>query len=108
MRARRRPIRRRAAPPGERQRDERGCYGDIEITRDKSGKLLNIDFKGHNKLKATLEYMDRDEWLLTYNNIAYGMFPVTFKNSNETVGSIELRVNDFLDYDSYNFVKMSR
>ena len=83
-------------------------YGDIEITRDKSGKLLNIDFKGHNKLKATLEYMDRDEWLLTYNNIAYGMFPVTFKNSNETVGSIELRVNDFLDYDSYNFVKMSR
>jgi hypothetical protein len=83
-------------------------YGNLEINKDKSGKFLNIDFKGHNKLKATLEYMDRNEWLLTYNNIAYGMFAVTFKTNNETVSSIELRVNDFLDYDSYNFVKISR
>ena len=80
-------------------------YGNIEITQDKSGKFLNVDFKGHNKLKATLEYMDRNEWLLTYNNIAYGVFPVKFKTNNETVLSIELRVNDFLEYDSYTFIK---
>lgn len=80
-------------------------YGNIEITKDKSGKYLNIDFKGHNKLKATLEYMDGNEWLLTYNNIAYGMFPVKFKTNNETILSIELSVNDFLEYDSYTFFK---
>lgn len=79
-------------------------YGNIEIIKDKSGKFLNIDFKGHNKLKATLEYMDNNEWLLTYNNIAYGIFPVKFK-SNGGVQSIEIRVNDFLDYDTYTFFK---
>ncbi|MCY7422208.1 MAG: serine hydrolase [Chitinophagaceae bacterium] len=79
-------------------------YGNIEIIKDKSGKFLNIDFKGHNKLKATLEYMDNNEWLLTYNNIAYGIFPVKFK-SNGGVQSIEISVNDFLDYDTYTFFK---
>ncbi len=79
-------------------------YGNIEIIKDKSGKFLNIDFKGHNKLKATVEYMDNNEWLLTYNNIAYGIFQVKFK-SNGGVQSIELRVNDFLDYDTYTFFK---
>lgn len=80
-------------------------YGNIEISKDPSGKFLNIDFKGHNKLKATVEYMDNDEWLLTYNNIDYGLFPVSFKLDKESVNSIEVRVNEFLDYDAYNFVK---
>ena len=49
--------------------------------------------------------MDGNEWLLTYNNIAYGVFPVKFKTNNEKVHSIELSVNDFLEYDSYTFFK---
>jgi len=80
-------------------------YGTIEITKDKDGKQLNIDFKGHNTLKASLQHMDNDEWLLTYNNIGYGVFAVKFKTNNKSVSSIDIRVNEFLEYDPYTFIK---
>ncbi len=80
-------------------------YGNMEIKKGDSGKTLNIDFKGHNRLKATLDYMDNNEWLLSYNNIGYGVFPVKFKKDGSKVKSIEIKVNEFLDYDSYNFIK---
>lgn len=81
-------------------------YGNIVVSKDASDKFLNIDFKGHNKLKATVEYMDNNEWLLTYNNIDYGIFPVKFKTEKDAVQSIDIRVNEFLDYDAYTFKKL--
>lgn len=81
-------------------------YGNIQISKDKKGKSLNIDFKGHNTLKAKLEYMDNDEWLLTYNNLGYGIFPVKFNTEKGKVVSIDIRVTDFLDYNSYTFKKV--
>jgi CubicO group peptidase (beta-lactamase class C family) len=82
---------------------ENEIYGPITIEKDKKGLVIN--FKGHNKLLGNLQYMDNDEWLLTYNNAAYGIFPVRFKITGKKVLSIELRVNEFIDYDSYNFMK---
>lgn len=84
---------------------ENELYGPIEINPDEKKGQLNIDFKGHNNLKATLQYMDNDQWLLIYNNLSFGIFSVNFKMSGMKVISIELRVNDFIDYDAYNFVK---
>lgn len=84
---------------------ENELYGPFEINKDKDGKGLVIDFKGHNKLNATMKYMDNEEWLLTYNNLSYGIFPVKFKTSNKKVQSIEVRVNEFIDYDPYTFTK---
>jgi hypothetical protein len=84
---------------------ENELYGPILIEKDKDGKNLSVNFKGHNKLVAQMQYMDNDEWLLTYNNLGYGIFPVKFKTTNKQVSSIELRVNEFIDYDSYNFIK---
>ncbi len=80
-------------------------YGKIEINKDKSGKFLMIDFKGHTNLTARVEYLDSGEWLLSYNNIGYGIFPVKFKLTDGKVMSIDIKVNDFLEYDSYHFVK---
>jgi CubicO group peptidase (beta-lactamase class C family) len=80
-------------------------YGPIAIIKDKDGKGLVIDFKGHNNLKATLQYMDKGEWLLTYNHLGYGIFPVKFKTAGNEVISVETRVNEFIDYDPYNFIK---
>ena len=45
-------------------------YGTISITQ--KGNQLLIKFNTHNDLTATLDYMDKDEWLLQYNNIEYG------------------------------------
>ncbi|MDB5248699.1 MAG: serine hydrolase [Segetibacter sp.] len=84
---------------------ENELYGRIVIEKDKDGKGLSINFKGHNNLTAMLQYMDKDEWLLTYNNLGYGIFPVKFKTADKKVASIELRVNEFIDYDPYNFIK---
>lgn len=84
---------------------ENEIYGPIIIEKDKQGKGLVINFKGHSNLLGNLKYMDNDEWLLTYNNLGFGIFPVQFKITDKKVLSIELRVNEFIDYDSYNFIK---
>jgi len=84
---------------------ENELYGPVEIEKTKDGKALSINFKGHSNLRAKVEYMDNGEWLLTYNNLGFGILPITFKTANKKVVSTELRVNEFIDYDSYNFIK---
>lgn len=78
-------------------------YGKIILTA-KDGQL-NIQFKSHNNLTATLDYLDSDEWLLQYNNILYGIFAVKFKTENGKVKSIDIKANDFIEYDPYTFIK---
>lgn len=80
-------------------------YGNIVIEKDPQGKRLSINFKGHNKLKASLEYMDNDEWLLSYSNIGYGVFATKFKIDTKKVTAIEIKVNEFLEQDPYTFTK---
>lgn len=41
----------------------------------------------------------------TYNHLVFGIFPVKFVTAQKKVISIELRVNEFIDYDPYNFIK---
>ena len=84
---------------------ENEIYGPIIIEKNKNGKGLEVNFKGHNKLIGYLQFMNDDEWLLTYNHQGFGIFPVKFKMVNKKVASIELRVNEFIDYDAYNFIK---
>ncbi len=78
-------------------------YGKIAVTA--KDKQLNIKFKSHNNLTATLDYLDNDEWLLQYNNILYGIFPVKFKTAHNNVVSIDIKANDFVEYDPYTFIK---
>lgn len=78
-------------------------YGPITITQN--GKDLQVNFNGHATLKAKLQYMDNNEWLLTYNNPAMGIFPLKFKTDDNKVVSTSIKVNDFLEYDPYTFVK---
>jgi CubicO group peptidase (beta-lactamase class C family) len=85
---------------------ENEIYGPVTIEKDKEGKGLSINYKGHNKLIGTVQYMDNDEWLLTYNSLSYGIFPVKFKTANKKVTTIDLRVNEFIDYDAYTFKKL--
>lgn len=77
-------------------------YGEVTITQQKNDLLLH--FSNSHNLTATLQYMDNDEWLLTYSNPAYGIFPLQFKTTNGKL-SMNVKVNDFLEYDPYTFVK---
>jgi CubicO group peptidase (beta-lactamase class C family) len=82
---------------------ENELYGTIRITAE--GKDLNIKFNSHNNLTAKLQYMDNDEWLMTYNNIAFGIFATKFSTANKKVLSVEIKANDFVEYDAYTFIK---
>lgn len=78
-------------------------YGHITITRD--SRDLIIQFEGHRQLNARLQYMDNEEWRLSYNNLAFGIFAVKFKTQQQQVQSVDIPVNDFLEYDPYTFRK---
>jgi hypothetical protein len=49
--------------------------------------------------------MDKDEWRLKYNNIAYGVYSTKFDVKDKKVNSISIKANDFIEYDPYIFVK---
>src|SRR5450755_1504016 len=78
-------------------------YGRIQITQEKN--QLVVHFETKPDLSATLEYMDNAEWLMTYNNILYGIFHVTFEISGTRVVSLTTQQNPFVEYDPYVFVK---
>ena len=79
-------------------------YGSLTITQMEKG--LAIRFNSHKDLKARLNYMDNDEWLLQYNNIEYGIFATKFKIMNNKVVSVDIKANDFVEYDPYTFTKV--
>ena len=78
-------------------------YGRISIRRE--GEKLKIIFSKHPELTAGLEYMDNNAFLMTYSNIAYGVFPATFRIENGKVISVQIKMNDFVEFDPYIFVK---
>ena len=81
-----------------------GIYGDIELKKLTNSRLQVI-FTNHRSLMATLDYMDKGEWMLKYNNIGYGVFTTKFDIKDKKVSGVTIKTNDFLEYDPYVFVK---
>ncbi|MBK8700866.1 MAG: serine hydrolase [Saprospiraceae bacterium] len=78
-------------------------YGDLTITQN--GKHLEIIFHSHQNLRAALSYMGNEEWLISYHNIEYGLFPIRFKLEKGKPKSISIKVNEYVEYDPYEFEK---
>ncbi len=78
-------------------------YGTVSITPDGNG--LKITFEHHPTLSARLDYMDNNTFRLTYSNQSYGIFPTKFMVKDNTVSSVDIKASDFVEYDSYVFVK---
>lgn len=78
-------------------------YGDMKIVNENN--QLKLIFQHHTTLTATLQYMDNNEFLLTWSHPGYGKFaaPVVIKDGK--VVSIEVKASDFIEYDAYVFVK---
>jgi hypothetical protein len=49
--------------------------------------------------------MGEGEWLLEYDNIEYGIFKVKFKMNKGQAVSIDIKANDFVEYDPYTFIR---
>lgn len=83
---------------------ENELYGTIDITAVENN--LKIKFNSHNNLFATMQYMDKDEWMITYNPIMLGIFSTKFEVENNKVKSVKIKVSDFVEYDPYIFKKI--
>jgi len=82
---------------------ENELYGTITMSADNND--LKIKFNTHANLIAKLQYMDNDEWLITYNHPAFGIFSIKFKTDGNTVVSVDIKVNDEIEFDPYTFIK---
>jgi hypothetical protein len=78
-------------------------FGNIVISA--GGGDLHIKFLNHYSLTGLLQYMDHDEWLLTYNNPSFGILPLTFNSENKKVISVDVPMNEFIELDPYTFIK---
>ncbi|TGE13985.1 serine hydrolase [Hymenobacter elongatus] len=76
------------------------------ITVSKKSKQLLVSFPNHPNLTATLDYMDGQEFRATYSNPTYGIFPAIFKVEGKKVAGLEMRINPFIEYDSYQFSRL--
>ncbi|MBI5857513.1 MAG: serine hydrolase [Sphingobacteriales bacterium] len=78
-------------------------YGKINIS--KSGSFLICRFQHHPDLVGYMEYMDNNEFRITYSNIGYGIFPAKFSIKDGKTISVQIQVNDFVESDAYLFVR---
>jgi CubicO group peptidase (beta-lactamase class C family) len=78
-------------------------YGTIKIA--KSGKMLICRFQHHPDLIGYMEYMDNNEFRITYSNIGYGVFPAKFSIKDGAPISVQIQVNEFVESDIYVFEK---
>jgi CubicO group peptidase (beta-lactamase class C family) len=81
-------------------------YGNVYVAVEANG--LTMSFEHHPTLTARLDYMDTDEFRLVYSNRAFGQFPARFTISNGAVAGVSVKASDFVEYDPYLFVKISR
>jgi CubicO group peptidase (beta-lactamase class C family) len=78
-------------------------YGKIMIS--KSGQTLICRFQHHPDLIGYMDYMDNNEFRVTYNNIGYGIYPAKFSLKEGKPVAVEIKANDFVESDAYLFVK---
>jgi hypothetical protein len=81
-------------------------YGKITIT--KSGNDLICRFQRHPYLFGRMEYMDNNEFRMSYSNIGYGIYPAKFTVVNGKATAVEIQANDFVESDSYLFARDPR
>jgi CubicO group peptidase (beta-lactamase class C family) len=77
-------------------------YGKISIS--KKNNTLICRFQHHPELTATMEYMDNNEFRMTYSNIGYGIYPAKFSVKGKAF-AVEIKANDFVESDAYLFAK---
>jgi len=82
---------------------ERG--GAWRSSSDKVLGHLALKFNSHDNLTAKMEYMANGEWLLSYDNIEYGIYSVKFSVKDGKVTGVETRQSDFVEYDGYKWKK---
>ncbi len=78
-------------------------YGEIEIKLEKGA--LNLYFSHHPANIGRLAYLSGQTFLCTYTDVTCGIQQIPFKINDGQVTGVTIKVNDFIDYLSYDFEK---
>jgi CubicO group peptidase (beta-lactamase class C family) len=78
-------------------------YGKVWVKNEKG--TLRLYFENHPQNVGTIKYMGNDEFVCYYSDLTCGIEPLKFTVSNGTITGITVKVNDFIDYLSYDFEK---
>lgn len=78
-------------------------YGDMQIIKENN--QLKVLLSHHPGITGKLEYMDNKTFLLTWSHPGYGKFAVAVEVKSGKVKAIEIKASDFVEYDSYVFLK---
>lgn len=79
------------------------AYGDLMLSA--SNGHLELSFEHHPKLKGTLTYINRGEFLCEYNNSVYGIEMIRFKFQENRVEGLTLVVDPNVEPNNYSFRK---
>jgi hypothetical protein len=79
------------------------AYGWMDIHID--GSHLKVTFQHHSGLVGKLEPLGGNRFLISFNDPLFGIKPVRFNLENGKVKTFILRVADFLEFTTYEFVK---
>lgn len=77
-------------------------YGSLTVTEE--GDHLRVKFQ-HHEMTGKLEPISGNRFLCTYSNPVWGIEPIEFKIENKQVKSVIIRVDGFVDYMPYEFLK---
>lgn len=78
-------------------------YGKIEITKSK--EMLICRFEHHPDLIGYMQFMDNNEFRVTYSNIGYGIYPAKFSVKDGKAFAVIIKSNEFVESDAYLFAK---
>ncbi len=78
-------------------------YGKIKIS--KSDNMLICRFQHHPDLIGYMQYMDNNEFQVTFSNIGYGIYPAKFYITEGKANAVEIKSNEFVESDAYLFAK---
>ena len=78
-------------------------YGDLEVRVEQN--TLKAYLSHHPSGTATLENMGEHQFLATFANPTLGIHPLVFAAENGQITGLTLKVNDFVEYDAYEFCR---
>ena len=76
-------------------------YGSITITP--KGNQLECRFEHHPFLIGYMDYMDNNEFRMSYSHKGYGIYPARFTLKDGKPMAVEIKANEFVEDDAYLF-----
>jgi CubicO group peptidase (beta-lactamase class C family) len=77
-------------------------YGEVNLSVARNKLVMRLQH--HPTSTAVLEWMGGNEFLCTFANPTLGIQPLSFKSENGKVTGLKLKVNNFVEYEAYDFI----